>query len=390
MANNNTKKSTTSKSTKSTTKTSTKKTTPKKNEKQTNTKKVVKNTTKEPKVEIVETKKTVENKNEQYFRVSLLLIICLLLAVILIIVIKGNQTELSKGKEIVASVDGKKFVAEDLFEQMKSKYGTNILVNMIDEYIVSKEVKNNDETKKSAQSQLDTLKQQYESQGMKFSTVLSNYGYENEDQLLNEMIVEANKEIVAKKYIKKAITDKEIQKYYDEEIYGDYNAKHILIKPDTDDDATEEEQEKAEKAAKKKAEEVIEKLDKGEKWDTLVKKYSDDEGSKEDKGLIENFTKGDVVDEFFEAVLDLKDGKYTKEPVKSQYGYHIILRVSATKKPSLKESKASILDALVTEKTTEDSNLISNTWVDIRKKYDLNIKDTTIKKNYNAIIKETK
>ncbi len=382
MTNNNTKKNTTSKSTK--------KTTQNKSEKQTNTKKVVKSTTKEPKVEIVETKKAVENKNEQYFRVALLLIICLLLAIILIIVIKGNQTELSKGKEIVASVDGKKFVAEDLFEQMKSKYGTNILVNMIDEYIVSKEVKSNGEAKKNAQSQLDTLKQQYESQGMEFSTVLSNYGYENEDQLLNEMIVEANKEIVAKKYIEKSITDKEIQTYYDEEIYGDYNAKHILIKPDTDDDATEEEQEKAEKAAKKKAEEVIEKLDKGEKWDTLVKKYSDDEGSKEDKGLIENFTKGDVVDEFFEAILDLEDGKYTKEPVKSEYGYHVILKVNATKKPSLKEAKSSILDALVTKKTTEDSNLISNTWVDIRKKYNLNIKDTTIKKNYNAIIKEAK
>ena len=225
---------------------------------------------------------------------------------------------------------------------------------MIDEYIVSKEVKNNDEAKESAKAQLDSLKQQYESQSMDFKTVLSNYGYDSEDQLLDEMIVEANKEIVAKKYIRKAISDDEINKYYEDEIYGDYNAKHILIKADTSDDASKEEQEKALEKAKKKAEEVITKLNNGEKWDDLVKKYSDDEGSKDDKGLIENFTKGDVVDEFFDAVLNLKDNEYTKEPVKSQYGYHVILRVSASKKPSLKESKSTILDSLVKDKIAKD------------------------------------
>ena len=78
---------------------------------------------------------------------------------------------------------------------------------------------------------------------MDFKTVLSNYGYNSEDQLLDEMIVEANKEIVAKKYIRKAISDDEINKYYEDEIYGDYNAKHILIKADTSDDASKEEQE---------------------------------------------------------------------------------------------------------------------------------------------------
>lgn len=390
MANSQTSKNTTKKNTKSTTKATTKKIT---NNKKTNAtspknqakKEVTKEVKKEPKIEPI---KVEENKKEQNLRIALLLIICLLLAITLIIVIKGHQTELSKGKEVIAKVNGKTFVAEDLFEQMKSKYGTTVLVNMIDEYIISKEVKNNDEAKENAKAQLDSLKQQYESQGMEFSTILSNYGYDNEEQLLEEMMVEANKEIVAKKYIKKTISDKEIKKYYDEEVYGDYNAKHILIKPDTDEDATEEEQEKAEKKAKKKAEEVIQKLENGEKWNTLVKKYSDDEGSKEDQGLIENFTKGDVVDEFFDAVLELKDGSYTKKPVKSEYGYHIILRISAKDKPSLKDSEASIKDELVTKKVTEDANLISNTWVDIRKKYNLDIKDTTVKKTYNNTIKE--
>ena len=384
---NTSKKQTTTKAKSSSKTSSTKKevkTQPKKSVK-TETKKSVNS---KPKEEIKIVKKSPKKDYEQYGRVALLLIACLLLAIILIVVIKGNETQLSNGKEVVASLKGKNIVSEDLFEEMKNKYGTTVLVNMIDEYIVSKEVKNNDEAKESAKAQLDSLKQQYESQSMDFKTVLSNYGYDGEDQLLDEMIVEANKEIVAKKYIRKAISDDEINKYYEDEIYGDYNAKHILIKADTSDDASKEEQEKALEKAKKKAEEVITKLNNGEKWDDLVKKYSDDEGSKDDKGLIENFTKGDVVDEFFDAVLNLKDNEYTKEPVKSQYGYHVILRVSASKKPSLKESKSTILDSLVKDKIAKDSNLVSSTWVDIRKAYNLDIKDTKVKKSYNSTIKK--
>lgn len=376
MANSSNKKQTTGKNAKSSTKTTTK-----------TTKKEVKT---QPKKEVkIEKETKIQSKKnyEQYGCIALLLVACLLLAIILIVIIKGTEVQLSNGKEVIASLKGKNIVSEDLFNEMKSKYGTTVLVNMVDEYIVSKEIKNNDEAKESAKAQLDSLKQQYESQNMDFNTVLANYGYDSEEQLLNEMIMEANKEIVAKKYIKKAITDDEINKYYEEEIYGDYNAKHILIKPDTSDDANEEEQEVAEEKAKKEAEEIIKKLDNGEKWDDLVKKYSDDEGSKDDKGLIENFTKGDVVDEFFNAVLDLKDNEYTKKPVKSEYGYHIILRVSASKKPSLKDSKTTILDNLVDEKISNDSNLISNTWVDIRKQYKLDIKDTKVKKTYNNIIK---
>lgn len=384
---NTSKKQTTTKAKSSSKTSSTKKevkTQPKKSVK-TETKKSVNS---KPKEEIKIVKKSPKKDYEQYGRVALLLITCLLLAIILIVVIKGNETQLSNGKEVVASLKGKNIVSEDLFEEMKNKYGTTVLVNMIDEYIVSKEIKNNDEAKESAKAQLDSLKQQYESQSMDFKTVLSNYGYNSEDQLLDEMIVEANKEIVAKKYIRKAISDDEINKYYEDEIYGDYNAKHILIKADTSDDASKEEQEKALEKAKKTAEEVITKLNNGEKWDDLVKKYSDDEGSKDDKGLIENFTKGDVVDEFFDAVLNLKDNEYTKEPVKSQYGYHVILRVSASKKPSLKESKSTILDSLVKDKIAKDSNLVSSTWVDIRKAYNLDIKDTKVKKSYNSTIKK--
>ena len=194
------------------------------------------------------------------------------------------------------------------------------------------------------------------------------------------------KKEVAKDYIKKDITEDEIKEYYEKEIYGKYTVKHILISPKSDDSASDEEKEEAKKVAKEKAEEVIKKLDDGEKWADLVKEYSDDTGSKKDEGLIKDFTKGDVVDEFFNATLDLKDGKYTKEPVESTYGYHVILKVSNTKKPSLKDSKETILDKIAENKLSNDDKLQTNTWIKIRKKYKLTINDTKVNNAYEQSI----
>lgn len=372
---------------KNTTKTTTpKKETSKKSSTKTNSKveqKVVEK--REIKEEVVE-KKVVPNKKknnkEKNLTIFLLIIACLLLIIILVLVIKGQKVELSNGKEVIASIDGKKIVAEELFDDLKDNYGSTSLINMIDEFIVNEEIKDDSDAKASAESQLDSLKEQYKSYGYDFEDVLKQYGYDSENELLNEMILSAKKEEVARKYIKKELTDNEINEYYENEIYGDYNAKHILIKPETTDDMTDEEIEKAEDKAKEKAEKVISKLEDGSKWADLVKEYSEDEGSVDDEGLIENFTKGDVVDEFFNAVLDLKDGEYTKEPVKSDYGYHIILKVSSTDKPKLENKKDEIKEALVDQKISEDSSLQDKIWVKIREKYNLNIKDSSLKDSY--------
>ncbi len=299
----------------------------------------------------------------------------------------GHEVELKDGKEVVASVDGKKITAEDLFDDLKKQYGTNTVVNMIDDFIADKEIKDDEEAKEYAEAQVESMKYQYEMYGYEFKDVLAQYGYSSEDELIEVYKKSYKKELVAKNYLKENnISDDEIQKYYDEEIYGDYNAKHILIKSTATDDMSDEEKKTAEENAKKKAEEVIEKLNNGTEWSTLVKEYSEDTGSVDGDGLIENFTKGDVVDEFFNSVKDLKDGEYTKSPVKSTYGYHVILRVSASEKPSLKDKKEEILDALVENYLSNDDELYDNTWVEIRKSYNLEINDSTIEKNYNNVI----
>jgi len=341
----------------------------------------------------IEIKKIKDNKKENLIKILKknfksigLGFIALLLVINVILVLTGNEVKLRDGKEVIASLDGEEITAEELFNDLKNKAGNETLINIVDNFIASKELKDNSKAKELAQQQLDGIKKQYEDAGQNWEDVLKQYGYSNEDTLLQEFVVASKKELIAKNYIEKSLTDDEINKYYEEEIYGTYTVKHILVKPATTDSMTDEEKASAEEAAKTKANEVITKLNEGADWATLVKEYSEDEGSKDNEGLVENFTKGDMVDEFFNATLKLKDGKYSTEPVKSEYGYHVILKVSSTKKPSLKDKKDDIINTLIENKLSADAKLYTTTWVSIRKKYNLNIKDTSIKNAYEKSI----
>lgn len=306
----------------------------------------------------------------------------------------GKIATLKNGEEVVAKLKGKTITAEDLYAELKKQGGATTLTNMIDEFIVNKEIKTDDDAESYADSQLSSYKQSYKSYGQDFGAALTSAGYSGEDEFKEGLILEYKKKVVTENYVKdEEISDSDIQKYYDNNIYGDIEAKHILISPNTDDDMSDEEKTKAEEKALKEAKDIIKKLDKGEKFEDLAKKYSDDKGTASEGGKL-TVTYGAVVDEFWNASNELKDGKYTKEPVKSEYGYHIIYRISQKKKPKLDDVKDEVIDSLVEEKTSNDSTLQTKALVALRKKYNLNITDDSIKKSYdnsvsNALSKNT-
>lgn len=303
----------------------------------------------------------------------------------------GQVAKLENGQEVVASINGKKITTEDLYDELKSQGGTSVLVNMIDEFIANKEIKTDATTKEYANSQLEQIKQQYTASGQDFSAALKSNGYKNEEAFKEVLVLDYKKQQVVKNFLEEDLTEDEINDYYEKEVFGAMTARHILISPDVKDDATEEEKEKAEKEAKKKAEEIIEKLNKGEDFKKLAEKYSDDEGTKKNGGLFSDFKKSDVVSEFWDGTSKLKDNEYTKKPVKSDYGYHIILRVSQKSKPKLKDVKEEIKETLVSNKLSNDSNLSSKTWDRIRKeKYKLKIEDSKLNNDYKSVIDNIK
>lgn len=117
---------------------------------------------------------------------------------------------------------------------------------------------------------------------------------------------------------------------------GTMKAAHIMIAvPKTTSPADLE-------TFKKKADEIYEKLGKGEKWDDLVKNYSDDPSSNTKNGELPAFGTGTttrMVTAFEDAAFSLKkDGDYS-QPVKTDYGFHIIKRLEWKDVPKFEDSK---------------------------------------------------
>jgi len=72
--------------------------------------------------------------------------------------------------------------------------------------------------------------------------------------------------------------------------------------------------------------EILEKIKSGEKFGKLAKEFSTDKGSGKKDGNLGYFTKGMMVKPFEDAAFKLNIGEIS-EPVKSEFGYHIIKRL---------------------------------------------------------------
>ena len=138
--------------------------------------------------------------------------------------------KLENGEEILASIDGKDYTASELYTKMKETYGTSTLVDMVDEFIISKELTNTASEEAQAKSYIAQLKNYYESNGSNWAQILQQNGL-TEESLLKQYTVNYEKETVAKNYYKSIVTDKEVDKYYKDEIIGDITAKQVVIEP---------------------------------------------------------------------------------------------------------------------------------------------------------------
>jgi peptidyl-prolyl cis-trans isomerase C len=104
-------------------------------------------------------------------------------------------------------------------------------------------------------------------------------------------------------------TDQELRTEYELQIASlpksEYHARHILL------------------ATEPYAEKIVQRLEKGEKFEVLAKEASMD-SSKSNGGDLGWFRPDRMVPEFAAAVATLKPGEYTHKPVQTQYGWHVI------------------------------------------------------------------
>jgi len=132
---------------------------------------------------------------------------------------------------------------------------------------------------------------------------------------------------------KAALTDEAMKKVYDDAVKQmgqeqEVHARHILIRAAPGD-------EKASAAAKAKIEAVIARLKKGEDFAKVATEVTEDPSGKANGGDLGYFTKDQMVPEFAEVAFKLKKGEIS-EPVKTQFGWHVIKVEDVRIKPAPK------------------------------------------------------
>ena len=306
----------------------------------------------------------------------------------------GKVSTLPNGDDALVSFSNTNLgiSAGDLYSEVK---GTALskLIDMIDtKILLDKYPDKSSDADKYVNEQYDLIKTNFKDDKGKFDEeslkeqIYAYYGITDIDKFKDIIRLNYYRTEAVNDYAKKSVTDKQIQKYYDENVYGDISCKHILITPAVTDDMSDEDKTKADKEALQKAKDIIKKLKNGESFDDLAKEYSDDTSNKDKGGDLGYFNTGDMLEEFEKAAFALYKGKYTTTPVKTKYGYHIILKTDEKEKPSLEDKKEEIINTLVSEAKSNDTALSINALVELRKEYGMNIEDDEMSKLYSTYI----
>lgn len=303
----------------------------------------------------------------------------------------GKVPVLENGEEAIVTSNNKNISVNEFYEKIKDKYGVSVLVDMIDEMILSEKYDETDEEKEYIKEQIENIETSAKQYNTTFEYLISYYyGIETKKEFENFLSLTYRRNQAVKDYIEKELTDKEIEKYYKENIYGDIRTKHILISIDSLDGMTTEEKAKADKDALNKAKDIIKKLNNGEDFDKLAKEYSADKATKDKGGDTGWFNTGDMAEEYEKAAYSLKKGEYTTTPVKTTYGYHIIYKTDEKEKPQLKDVKENIIETLVDEKLNNDASLYYKKLEEIRKDYGIEIHDDNLKNDFGTYMSKLK
>ncbi len=262
----------------------------------------------------------------------------------------------------VATTSGGKITESSYYDSMKkTSSGKQVLQQMILDKVLEGDY-GKKVSDKQVTAQYNQSKKQY---GSSFNSVLqqsgltkASYKKQIRSSLLLQEAVKANTKI----------TNAQLKKQW-KSYHPKVTVAHILLKGDDN--------------GKKQAQTVIDSLNKDgsyKNFQTLAKKYSTDSQTKNNGGKLPAFDNTDtsLVGGFKKAAFKLKKGQFTKEPVKTSYGYHVIYSIKNPGKGKLSDHKAELKKQILNSKM-QDSTYMQKIISKELKNGKVNIKDNDLK-----------
>lgn len=241
---------------------------------------------------------------------------------------------------VVASVNGEKITKDELYQLLLDQAGQQGLNLLIAQKIIDLEAKKQKITISEGEIE-KALEEYYDYYGGEdsFTQIMAMSG---------TSLAEVKENLISTLKIKKllepriTVTEEEMKAFF-EENKEDFaqeeqvKARHILV------------------ATEKEAQEIKEKLAKGEDFAALAKEFSTDDSTKNNGGQLGFFNRGDMTPEFEKAAFALSVGQISA-PVKTEYGYHLI-KVEEKKEaaaPNYEKSKTDIEEYLFNQKLQQE------------------------------------
>ena len=140
---------------------------------------------------------------------------------------------------------------------------------------------------------------------------------------MEEAKLQITRAVYAEKAIDKDFSEDTVKKAYDDMVakmpkVDEVHARHILV----DSEA--------------QAKDIIKKLEASAKFEDLAKEFSKDQSNSASGGDLGYFAQGDMVKEFGDAAFALKPNEFTKSPVKTQFGFHVVQSLDKRVRPAPK------------------------------------------------------
>jgi parvulin-like peptidyl-prolyl isomerase len=263
---------------------------------------------------------------------------------------KADEAALAPGKEEakpfvakdpIATVDGQEIKAaevekviegmlaqrggsiKDVPAEMKPALYRNVVDGVIAEKLVTRECSKVEVTDADVTAEYERFKKQFPDEKT-FNEQLVKQG-QSAEAIKKDIhrYIQQNRWMDEQVKGKVEVTDEEAQTFYKEnpdqfKKPEQVRASHILVKVEesANDDAV--------KAKKAEATKILERAKKGEEFEKLALELSEDPSAKDNKGDLNFFAREQMVPAFSEAAFKMKKGEISAEPVRSNFGFHII------------------------------------------------------------------